>query len=117
MRDKAILDLSRLQGAFDDDVTGIADLLEMALETGAKHLHALHAGLQSADLGAVSRAAHSIKGSTSNIGANSAALLASDIESRARSGTWDGIAALADELDRAYSELRASVAAYRAEIS
>ncbi|GAC1402144.1 MAG: Hpt domain-containing protein [Candidatus Velthaea sp.] len=117
MPDKSVLDLSRLQEAFEDDVAGIADLLEMALGTGSKHVAALRGGIAEHDLAAVSRAAHSIKGSSSNVGANCVARLATEIESRARCGDWVGIAQLALEVENAYADLRVTVAAYRATVS
>src|ERR1700694_3175425 len=68
--DKAILDITRLEEAFEDDTAGIAELLEMALETGKKHRAALEEGLAAGDAAVVARAAHGIKGSAGNIGAN-----------------------------------------------
>jgi HPt (histidine-containing phosphotransfer) domain-containing protein len=115
--DKAILDLTRLQEAFDDDVIGIADLLDMALGTGRKHIALMSEGIRNGAIEAVARAAHGIKGSASNCGAEKAAAIAADIETRARAGSWDGIESLARDLEDAYTQLAASVAAYRAEVS
>jgi len=117
LSDKSILDLSRLQEAFDDDVLGIADLLEMALATGAKHVRTLRDGIEQNDITIVSRAAHGIKGSASNVGAGNVTKVATAIEDRARAANWDGILPLADELESAYAQLRESVAAYRAEVT
>jgi HPt (histidine-containing phosphotransfer) domain-containing protein len=114
---KAVLDLSRLQEAFEDDVAGIADLLEMALGTGAKHTKTLRDGIAAADLTAVAKAAHGIKGSASNIGAPGVTAVAIQIEDRIRSGSWDGVAELAEALDAAYAALRETVADYRRAIT
>jgi HPt (histidine-containing phosphotransfer) domain-containing protein len=117
MPDKSVLDLTRLEEAFEDDVGGIAELLEMALDTGEKHRLNLHEGIAARDLAAVSRAAHSIKGSASNIGAERVAACAAQIEERVRDESWADVPQLASGLDAAYAALRDAVAAYRARIT
>ena len=114
MADAPTLDLSRLEEVFEDDTAGIADLLDAAMRTGANHLAALRDGIARNTLDAVMRAAHSIKGSSANIGANEVAAVAARIEGAARANTWEGIAADADALDAAYERLRAAVVDYRA---
>lgn len=116
MPDKSILDLSRLEEAFEDDVVGIADLLEMALETGAKHVRSMREGIEAHEIEKVSRAAHGVKGSASNIGAPAVTAVATSIEERARLGSWDDIPGLTDRLEATYAELRAAVGQYRAEV-
>lgn len=116
MPDKSILDLTRLEEAFEDDVNGIADLLEMALETGAKHVRAMREGIAVHEIEKVARAAHGVKGSASNIGAPAVTDVAKAIDERARAANWDGIPALADRLEVAYADLRNEVASYRAAI-
>lgn len=117
MPDKDILNLARLEEAFEDDTEGIADLLGMALNTGMQHLERLRTGIADGDIGTVSRAAHGIKGSASNVGAGVVAEISGEIEERARSGVWEGIAGLTDQLEGAYAQLRTSVAAYCAKVS
>jgi len=117
MPDKEILDLTRLQEAFEDDVTGIADLLDMALETGKKHRRAMEQGLASGDATAVARAAHGIKGSAGNIGANVVYRLAAELDERARTGSLDGARERADAIDAAYARVAEEVRAYRASVS
>jgi HPt (histidine-containing phosphotransfer) domain-containing protein len=115
--DKAILDLSRLQEAFDDDVIGIADLLDMALATGRKHVAAMNEGVRSHTIEMVARAAHGIKGSASNVGAGNVTAVATEIETRSRAGSWDGIEQLARDLEAAYAELGTRVKEYRIEVT
>jgi HPt (histidine-containing phosphotransfer) domain-containing protein len=110
-----VLDLGRLKEAFgEDDRVGIADLLRRARETESGYLRALREGIAQADIRAVARAAHSIKGSASNIGANRFSRVAADIEDRARLEQWDGIAGLADDLERCFAELTARITEYGA---
>ena len=116
MPDNEILDLTRLEEAFEDDVNGIAELLEMALETGKKHRRALEEGLSTGDAQVVARAAHGIKGSAGNIGANAVYRLATELDARARTGNLDGARERADAIDAAYARVAEEVRAYRANL-
>ena len=111
-----MLDLWRLEEAFEDDTTGIADLLEMALETGRKHCAALEAGLAAGDAAVVARAAHGIKGSAGNIGANVVYRLATELDARARTGDLDGARGRIDAINAAYARVAEEVRAYRASL-
>jgi HPt (histidine-containing phosphotransfer) domain-containing protein len=104
-----------LEEAFGDDRAGIANLLSMACETELRYLAALREAIASTDIRAVASAAHSIKGSASNIGAMRMSRVAAKIEDRARLESWDGIADDAAELDRRYDEVRARVREYAAQ--
>jgi HPt (histidine-containing phosphotransfer) domain-containing protein len=115
--DKEILDITRLEEAFEDDRNGIADLLDMALETGRKHRRALEEGLAAGDASVVARAAHGIKGSSGNIGANVVYRLAMDLDGRARTGDLDGARESIEAIDAAYARVADEVRAYRASIS
>jgi HPt (histidine-containing phosphotransfer) domain-containing protein len=115
--DERVLDLTRLEEAFEDDVTGIAELLEMALETGKKHRRAIEDGLAAGNATAVARAAHGIKGSAGNIGANVVYRLAAELDERARTGSLDGARERADAIDAAYARVAEEVRAYRASVS
>ncbi len=117
MPDKRVLDLERLEEAFEDDTTGIADLLEMALETGAKHRRALEAGLAAGDPEVVRRAAHSIKGSAGNIGASDVMRLAAELDERARAGDLSDARTRVDAIGAAYDQVAAEVRAYRASLT
>jgi HPt (histidine-containing phosphotransfer) domain-containing protein len=114
--DKSVLDLWRLQEAFEDDVTGIADLLDMALETGRKHRTALHEGLAAGDASVVARAAHGIKGSAGTIGATAVYALAADLDARARTGNLEGARESVAAIDAAYARVADEVRAYRANL-
>jgi HPt (histidine-containing phosphotransfer) domain-containing protein len=115
--DKAVLDLWRLQEAFEDDTAGIADLLDMALETGRKHRAALEEGLASGDASVVARAAHGMKGSAGTIGANEVYALAAELDTRARGGDLSGARERIDAIGAAYARVAEEVRAYRASLS
>ena len=109
-----MLDLWRLEEAFEDDAGGIAGLLEMALETGRKHRAALEAGLAAGDASVVARAAHGIKGSAGTIGATEVYRLAMDLDARARTGDLTGARERIDAINAAYAEVANEIRAYRA---
>jgi HPt (histidine-containing phosphotransfer) domain-containing protein len=111
--DSEILDLGRLEEAFENDRAGIAELLEMALETGAKHRASMDDALTRADATALARAAHGIKGSAGNIGALEVAALATELDQRARAGNLDGARERVDAIAAAYDRLAGEVARYR----
>lgn len=112
MPDKTILDLTRLEEAFDDDTAGIAELLEMALQTGAKHRRAIDAALATGDAPGVARAAHGIKGSAGNIGAHVVYRLAAELDQRARTGDLSDAQGRCEEIDAAYAHVADEVRAY-----
>ena len=116
MPDNAILDLTRLEEAFEDDTAGIAELLEMALQTGAKHRRAIDEALAANDAPGVARAAHGIKGSAGNIGANVVYQLASELDQRARTGDLDDAPSRVEAIDAAYAQVADQVHAYRASL-
>lgn len=102
-----------MEEAFEDDTAGIADLLDMALETGKKHRRALEEGLAAGDAQAVARAAHGIKGSSGNIGANTVYRLATELDARARTGNLDGARERVDAIDAEYERVAGEVRRYR----
>ncbi|HZO94622.1 MAG TPA: Hpt domain-containing protein [Candidatus Baltobacteraceae bacterium] len=113
MPDKAILDIWRLEEAFEDDTAGIAELLELALQTGEKHRRALAEALAANDAAGIARAAHGIKGSAGNIGANVVYRLATELDQRARAGDISDAAERIRAIDEAYEGVAEQVADYR----
>ncbi len=112
-----VLHLGRLEEAYEDDQAAIAELLGLACETELRYIKALREAIAAHQAPGVASAAHSIKGSASNIGSARVSRVAADIEDRARRGDWDEIPALIIELERRYSELRARVEQYAASIA
>ncbi len=117
MPDNEVLDLTRLEEAFEDDTAGIADLLDMALQTGAKHRSSLVQGIAAGDAAAVAKAAHGIKGSAGNIGANHVYRLATELDARARTGDISDARERVDAIDAAYARVAEEVRAYRATLT
>lgn len=111
-----VLNLERLQEAYEDDRAAIANLLGLARETELRYITALHEAITIRDIRGVARAAHSIKGSASNIGAQRVSRIAADIEDQAKLERWDSIPAFTEELERAYTELSSHITRYAAKI-
>jgi HPt (histidine-containing phosphotransfer) domain-containing protein len=68
------------------------ELLELFVETTASNLDKLQSGLADGDSGEVSEAAHTIKGSSANLGLKEIAESAKGIEERARQNDLQGVA-------------------------
>jgi len=114
--DRSILDITNLEEAFEDDVAGIAELLEMAMETGRKHRASLAAALAANDAAALAKAAHGIKGSAGNIGAKVVYSLATELDARARTGNLEGARERVEAINAAYAQVEGEVRAYRASV-
>jgi len=115
--DKTILDITNLEEAFEDDTAGIAELLEMALETGRRLMGELRDAIATGNAPNAARAAHSIKGSAANIGAMAPSALAAALEQRARAGDLEGAADACTAIETAYAPVAAEISAYRAAVS
>lgn len=63
------VNLSRIQETSDGDLEFEKELIEMYLEDAREHLDSLRSELEAEDVVAFRRSAHTLKGSSSNIGA------------------------------------------------
>ena len=81
------------------------ELLELFVETTASNLDRLQSGLAEGDSGQVSEAAHTIKGSSANLGLMQIAEAAQGIEERARQNSLDGAADAAESIKGACKQL------------
>jgi HPt (histidine-containing phosphotransfer) domain-containing protein len=115
--DDLVLNVARLVEAFENDTASIANLLTLARETEKRYLRELRAGIAGNDIAEVTKAAHSIKGSASNIGAAKVSAVAARIEDLTRVGNWDGVAGLADDLDAEFDELCGRISEYAASVA
>ena len=92
--------LSDLQEVMED---GYLQLLETFLEDSEKRLDQLHGAKDAGELGL---AAHSFKGSSSNMGAVGLADLCSQLEERVRHQPLYGIEDLINRIDQEYVEVQ-----------
>ncbi|MHC6226633.1 Hpt domain-containing protein [Pseudomonas sp. X10] len=92
--------LSDLQEVMED---GYLQLLETFLEDSEKRLSQLH---EAKDAGELGLAAHSFKGSSSNMGAVGLAELCRQLEERVRQQPLYGIEDLINRIDQEYVEVQ-----------
>lgn len=94
----------------DGDTSLVQELIGIFLDDSPTKVHAIQRGLQDGDLGAVERAAHSLKGSSGNLGAIALMNTAEALQSASRNGDLDRCRELGGELttrfDEAAAELR-----------
>lgn len=81
------------------------ELLELFVETTASNLDRLQNGLAAGDSSQVSEAAHTIKGSSANLGLMEIAEAAKGIEERARQNSLEGAADAAESIRGACKQL------------
>ncbi|MFP5428778.1 MAG: Hpt domain-containing protein [Gammaproteobacteria bacterium] len=92
--------LSDLQDVMEG---GYQQLLETFLEDSERRLSQLHGAKSAAELG---MAAHSFKGSSSNMGAVGLAALCQQLEERVRQSPLYGIEDLINRIDQEYREVQ-----------
>ena len=88
------------------------ELLELFVETTASNLERLQSGLATGDSGQVSEAAHTIKGSSANLGLLDIAESAKGIEERARHNSLEGAADAAESIRGACEQLVEELGAF-----
>lgn len=93
-------------------VLRVFDLFE---STSAKLLAEVQQGLADSDLTLVTRAAHTLKSSSANIGASALAARAKTIELCGRDGQIDGCRAASEDLPALFEATLAAIAALRCE--
>ena len=81
------------------------ELLELFVETTASNLDRLQSGITEGDSGEVSEAAHTIKGSSANLGLMDIAESAKGIEERARQNNLEGAADAVETIRGACEQL------------
>jgi CheY-like chemotaxis protein len=111
--DGSILALLRdLQREGQPDI--LAEVIAVYLRDTPRRLTALHEGVACADAEAVRRAAHSLKGSSGQIGAVQVARLCADLEYQVGTTDWMGATETLRHLDEAFGRVRAHLQALAA---
>jgi len=98
--DMATLDM--LKEVMED---GFVNLLETYINDSKVRLDDLQNALAAGDGEAVRRAAHSLKGSSGNLGANRMAALCLDVENRGKDDQLDGLDKLLVEIKQEYQQV------------
>lgn len=84
----------------------VCEMIDLFLENAPKQLGAARIGMQAGDLVMVHRAAHSLKSSAGNFGAEALRELAGRIERLTGENKADTLPALLDELEAAFAQTR-----------
>lgn len=101
--DKSVLE-ELLAFADDGDPELLADLIQMFLDDGPAKVQAVHDGLAVGDFDKAERAAHSLKGSSGNLGAHFLQAVCESLQLSTRHRRLEESKQLAPQLDRRYAE-------------
>jgi signal transduction histidine kinase/ligand-binding sensor domain-containing protein/CheY-like chemotaxis protein/HPt (histidine-containing phosphotransfer) domain-containing protein len=96
----APVDWERFMTTMDGDNEFAQELVRVFIDSGDAALRDISAALGRGDLAAVGRAAHSFKGSSASIRAQSASAAAAELEEAVRAGFTDQISQLEEQLRR-----------------
>jgi two-component system sensor histidine kinase/response regulator len=96
----APVDWEQFMATMDGDQEFAHELVQLFIDSGDAELREISAALGRGDLAAVSRAAHSFKGASANMFADSASAAAAQLEAAARAGITDQIPQLEEQLRR-----------------
>lgn len=93
----------------DGDPELLLDLIGLFLSDSPSKLEAVSEGVQTGDLDRVERAAHSLKGSSGNLGARRLQYLCESLVTRSRTGDLDGARRVASQLEPVFDEARGAL--------
>ncbi len=92
-----------------DSPEAVSELLELFLKDGASRLQQIEQAMTARNTTALAAAAHSLKGSSSNLGARLLASLCSQMEKAGRAEAYSDVASLHDKLQKEFRNVVAAV--------
>lgn len=95
--------IESLRSLSPDDGAFLRELIEIFLQDTPLRLAELEAALTKSDAPALMRAAHTIKGSSSNFGATKLALISHEIEMHGKSGNCSAATSILPDLKTEYA--------------
>lgn len=105
--------IENLRALNPDDGDGfLRDIIGIFLEDTPARIAELRESLTSGDTIRFTRAAHSIKGSASNLGANQLRVIAGDLEHRSKSDGLGTLVTTIDQLDASFQVAKAVLEKY-----
>lgn len=108
--DPAMLEsLRELQMPGEPDI--LAELTELFVTDATSHLAALREGIEREDAGSVERSAHTLKGSSGNMGATVMSRISSELQDAGRSGDLTGARELLTRLQAEFGRVREALEA------
>ncbi len=93
------------------DDSFLRDLIQIYFDDAPKRLVEIEQAVAEKDARKLTLAAHSLKGSSSNFGANQLRLLSEELEQLGRQSALDGVAALVPPLKAEYARVEAELTA------
>jgi HPt (histidine-containing phosphotransfer) domain-containing protein len=84
----------------------VIEMIDLFLDHSPRRLAAARAALTAGDYSTLYRSAHSLKSTAANLGALALQSVAERVEALAAAEDSGGVAALVDELDRSYEQVR-----------
>jgi HPt (histidine-containing phosphotransfer) domain-containing protein len=105
---QAIENLRALNPGDNDEF--LREIVGIFLEDAPLRLRELNEALGANDTGKFTRAAHSIKGASSNIGANALRLVAEELEHRSKNEHLPSLAPLVESVQREFDRTKAELA-------
>ncbi|MFQ5857786.1 MAG: Hpt domain-containing protein, partial [Anaerolineae bacterium] len=89
----------------------VAELIDVFLEDTPRLVAALREGVVAGDVGAVERAAHTMKSSSASLGAMTLSTLCKELEAIGRAGALDGAAERVAQIETEYERVRIALEA------
>lgn len=107
-----IIDLARIQETSDGDVEFEQELIEMYLEDALEHCRAIEESHSGGEAQMIRQAAHTLKGSSANIGASHIMKVAYEIEVAATQGNLDQVKELLPSMNDSLEKTTSAFQAY-----
>lgn len=100
--------LESVQSLYDDDGSGnmFNELITLYLNDAAMRLAQIKRAAQESNVAGVLHAAHTLKGSSANVGAAAVASICAEVEGHARIGSIEIAASILPELEREFERTR-----------
>jgi signal transduction histidine kinase/CheY-like chemotaxis protein/HPt (histidine-containing phosphotransfer) domain-containing protein len=108
--DRAVIESLRELGG-EEDSGLLMELIELFLADAPKHVQAMTEALESGDVEALERAAHTLKSSSANLGALGLSRLCLEIEQQARQGAVEGVEPLVGRSRTVFDEVEKALRA------
>jgi HPt (histidine-containing phosphotransfer) domain-containing protein len=112
--DRALME--NLIELMDGDTDMVIEVIDLFLEDAPHQIEAIFAGVENRDPASVARAAHSLKGSSANVGARGLWGVCANLEVRGRNGSVAGVEGVCASLRREFDAVRAALADERRRI-
>jgi CheY-like chemotaxis protein len=104
-----VLDRDALLTRIDGDLQFLRSMLDVFRDDSTTQIQTIRSAMEAQDMSLLRRAAHTIKGSSGNIGGMRAAATALELESLARKGQWTGGSTLSIQLENDVADLLRSL--------